>query len=582
MFLTLRNAQRQRPHRARRCACPATTPTWTASSTPSSSFGTLAAQRDARRRTTSFVLPGGRRGPHQPRRGSARPPSSVAVVGRRLRHRDPAAGGDGRSRPQRQRRLSPHELHRGLRGRRASAPSPRSPWTPARSRSPLSDGHPLPVQRPRLRELQLLREHATASWGPPPPRTATTGTSTASASPDGGRAYLGNNSLHWGVHPGAASADTTRLKQLDAIRTTNPVNLGWNGVTSELTFKHQVGLSTATTSAPCWLRRWTAASCRSSSRTPPGTAIGNWRKIYPYENLYDSQTVDNYTQLPVRPHRRREHRGRLLRSHRSQPPARPVLDLQSGVRLLAVWGIFFNATFDPNGIGHASDGPGLQGSRGPGTWVQTKFSLDRWRGRRIRFRFLITSHRDRGRRHHGAGAALEPHRSRRRLVHRRHPGENTLTSAATVTVDTADRTALPGCGRVCSSVTASLSARHRPREQPGQLDRLDASASSWTAAWTVSSSSASGRTATGTACWATPGTSAPQLDGRPDPLQAPDITTRYGVEVRCSSLPSCQGGTTTWSRSPARARGTPLRRSRKPSGSAARRRWRGRAPRWWT
>jgi hypothetical protein len=30
------------------------------------------------------------------------------------------------------------------------------------------------------------------------------------ASPDGGRAYLGNNSLHWGRHPGAASATPPR------------------------------------------------------------------------------------------------------------------------------------------------------------------------------------------------------------------------------------------------------------------------------------------------------------------------------------------------------------------------------------
>src|SRR4029079_1946995 len=62
------------------------------------------------------------------------------------------------------------------------------------------------------------------------------------ASPDGGRAYLGNNSLHWGVHPSTAGEDTTRLGQLDAIRITNTVNLGWNGVTSGLSFKHQVGL----------------------------------------------------------------------------------------------------------------------------------------------------------------------------------------------------------------------------------------------------------------------------------------------------------------------------------------------------
>ncbi|HEX5044302.1 MAG TPA: ATP-binding protein [Candidatus Polarisedimenticolaceae bacterium] len=52
--------------------------------------------------------------------------------------------------------------------------------------------------------------------------------------PDGGRAYLGDNSLHWGVHAGSAGMDTTRLRQLDAIRTTLPINLGWNAVRSEL------------------------------------------------------------------------------------------------------------------------------------------------------------------------------------------------------------------------------------------------------------------------------------------------------------------------------------------------------------
>jgi hypothetical protein len=60
-----------------------------------------------------------------------------------------------------------------------------------------------------------------------------------SGSPDGGRAYLGNNSLHWGVHDGPPSMDTTRLKQLDAVQTTAPFFPGWNGVTSELSFKHQ-------------------------------------------------------------------------------------------------------------------------------------------------------------------------------------------------------------------------------------------------------------------------------------------------------------------------------------------------------
>jgi hypothetical protein len=53
---------------------------------------------------------------------------------------------------------------------------------------------------------------------------------------------------------------------------------------------------------------------------------------------------------------------------------------------------------------------------------------------------------------------------------------NTLTSAATVSVDQADRSGLPTCGAVCGSLTASLTASP-PTVGPGEQVTLDASGS---------------------------------------------------------------------------------------------------------
>jgi hypothetical protein len=115
------------------------------------------------------------------------------------------------------------------------------------------------------------------------------------SSPDGGRAYLGNNSLHWGVHAGSAAMDTTRLRQLEAIRTTNPINLGWNGVSPELAFKQEVGLVDCSYFDCPVERTIDRGVVQVQVANSSGVGQGNWRTIYPYENLYDSQATDNYT-----------------------------------------------------------------------------------------------------------------------------------------------------------------------------------------------------------------------------------------------------------------------------------------------
>jgi hypothetical protein len=365
------------------------------------------------------------------------------------------------------------------------------------------------------------------------------------ASPDGGRAYLGNNSLHWGRHPGAANADTTSLKQLDAIRLNNTVNLGWNGVVSDLSFKHEVGLSDCDyVNCPDGFgvdRGIVQVQLANSA----GTAIGNWRKIEPYENLYDSQTVDNYTNCLFDP----TDDGNTEDDYfdPSDPNRRlgPSSTCNPEFVFTRHGAISFDAPFNVNSVGHASDGPGLQGVRGPGTWIQTKFSLDRYRGRRIRFRFVTTSIE--------VSDAITMEQALDWNPIEADDGwyiddiqiSNTLTSAATVTADTAANAGLPACPALaCTTVTASLTATPTSTGAPGQLTTLSSSGSSGACVngvlqyrfWTTDNNTTVGDA--GDVLLRT-------WTDNPTIADAPSNTTRYGVEVRCSALTTCQNSATT-------------------------------------
>jgi len=365
------------------------------------------------------------------------------------------------------------------------------------------------------------------------------------ASPDGGRAYLGNNSLHWGRHPGAASADTTSLKQLDAIRLNNTVNLGWNGVVSDLSFKHEVGLSDCDyVNCPNGFgvdRGVVQVQLANSS----GTGVGNWRKVEPYENLYDSQTIDNYSNCLFDP----TDDGNTEDDYfdPSDPNRRlgPSSTCNPEFVFTRHGAISFDAPFNVNSIGHASDGPGLQGVRGPGTWIQTKFSLDRYRGRRIRFRFVTTSIEVSDAITMQQALAWNPIEADDGWYIDDIQISNTLTSAATVTADTAANAGLPACPAIaCTSVTATLGATPTTTGAPGQLTTLDASGSSGACVngvlqyrfWTTDNNTTVGDA--GDVLLRT-------WTDNPTISDAPSNTTRYGVEVRCSALTSCQNSATT-------------------------------------
>jgi hypothetical protein len=274
-----------------------------------------------------------------------------------------------------------------------------------------------------------------------------------------------------------------------------------------------------------------------------GTAIGNWRKISPYENLYDSQVVDNYLECLFDPTDDGNTEDDYFDPTDPERRHGPSSTCNPEFVFSRVGAIFWSDAFDPADIHHASDGPGLQGSRGPGTWVESKFDLSRYRGRRLRIRFLATS----------IAVAQYAETVDAEDALSWNPIEaddgwyiddvqvtNTLTSAATVRVDTADRSGLPGCPAACSSLSASLAADPNPTNMPGEPVVLDASAS---AADTCPGGPLlyrfwHDRDGDG-ALTEGPDRLLRSWTDNPILLDTPHYTRAYAVEVRCSSQVSC-------------------------------------------
>ncbi|MDB4324707.1 thrombospondin type 3 repeat-containing protein [bacterium] len=100
--------------------------------------------------------------------------------------------------------------------------------------------------------------------------------------------------------------------------------------------------------------------------------------------------------------------------------------------------------FDPNVIGEASDGPGLEGSVGPGTWVEPRVDLARFRGQSLQIRFLATGVK--------MGSTVLWDQIGGGSYGPRDDGwflddvtvTRTLTEAATLLVDSSDNSGLPG------------------------------------------------------------------------------------------------------------------------------------------
>lgn len=358
---------------------------------------------------------------------------------------------------------------------------------------------------------------------------------------DGGRAYSGSNSLYMGIFGFAPDEHTTPMAVLEAMRLEDPINLGILGEPPQFSFKHQVDL-------------WNYRSGPGRFGTGTGRAVvhlqladenddpvGDWIKLQPYVNVYDIQGTDYFSQCTFDP----IDDGNTEDDFFDPTDPGRRLGPSSTCYPEFCWS-YQGETFSPfqeDNLGRASDGPGLSGSLGLGTWVEPKFNLERFRGRRVRLRFLNTDIKVGSYETWQQVYLINP-----------SPGDdgwwiddvlvtNTLTEPATMGSDDKDNTLLPGCGAICNEVTATV-AIDPPGglPAPGQVVELSALASVADRCldgilqyrfWIDGDDDGAGG-----------GAQDRLLRGwtdNPALIDAPQSTTRFVADVRCSSDTSCLG-----------------------------------------
>jgi len=388
--------------------------------------------------------------------------------------------------------------------------------------------------------------------------------------PDGGRAYLGSASVHYGRHAGGAEGDTYTLGQLDAVRTKVNVNLAPRicqndpaankracnssadcavvgggpcaSAAPRLTFKHQISLlDDRGTNTPVGQA---ADRAVLQARITAGVL---WQKLHPYENVYDAQGSDFFHNCTFDP----TDDGNTEDDY--YDPTDPGRRLGPSSTCFPEFVFAYlgdtDGPYRPSEIGRASDGPGLRGSLGIGTWVESKIDLARYRGRSIQLRFLVTT------------IKVSDIQTPWQLfmwnptpyddgwyVDDVRVTETLGSSVATTSSDTKDNAALPGCpADPCSSIVPALSVVPASGAAPGHAIELSASGSTADRCMNGTllyqffvDADGSGTFDPGEPVLRDYGTASGFRD-------APVATTRYGVSVRCSSGGSgnCGGATAT-------------------------------------
>jgi hypothetical protein len=175
-----------------------------------------------------------------------------------------------------------------------------------------------------------------------------------------------------------------------------------------------------------------------------GAPIGPWIKVEPYWNPYDQQNSPDIFQCGFDPIDDGSTEDDFF------DPTDPARTL--GPSSLCYPEFVYvrhgesSSPFAPANMGRA-DGPGLAGMWGLGTWIETKFDLERFRGRSVRVRFIATTLE---------GNAVPQGENWEDIFHiNPDPGEDgwwiddvevsgTLTMPAVVTVDVQDNSGLSG------------------------------------------------------------------------------------------------------------------------------------------
>jgi hypothetical protein len=271
--------------------------------------------------------------------------------------------------------------------------------------------------------------------------------------------------------------------------------------------------------------------------------VGSWIKLEPYTNVYDKQAADNFTNCTFDPVDDGNNEEDFF------DPADPFRRLGPSSTCFPTFtfvyqGDTFNA-FNEAAIGFASDGPGLPGSLGVGTWIESKFALEQFKARRIRLRFLETAIKLGNTSHWEQAFVFNP-----------DPGDDgwwvddvtvtgALSAPVALSVDGVTAPGLPACGVPCNTITPDLAADPTGSlPAPGQVVELTAAASMADRClngtlqyqfWIDGNGDNAGGNAADTLVrgWT----------DNADLIEAPAVPTTYVVDVRCSSATTCVSST---------------------------------------
>jgi hypothetical protein len=350
------------------------------------------------------------------------------------------------------------------------------------------------------------------------------------------RAFEGVQSLHFGAHPNASSAlrDTYHFKQLDGIETTNAVNLPLPSASPQLSFMQQVS----------FIDNRNITNITLGETLDRGVvevnAGGNWIKIYPLVNVYDEQGTDDFTNCTFDPTDDGNNEDSYFfpsdPNRRLGPSSTCFPEFSFGFQGATDWRVGFNST----SLGRA-EGPALQGAINVGTWVQPIYDLTPFAGRQIKLRFLASTAED------GEIQTWDDAFHADNVlgddgwyVDNIHI-DTALSAPVTLTTDGNSNTGLNTCV-ACTNITAAVTATPSSLSGPGQIVTLDASTSTMDACPSGIAQYQFWIDTNNDSVIGNPGdTLLRDYSDNAEFVDAPAVTTKYGVAVRCSSQPHCDG-----------------------------------------
>jgi hypothetical protein len=367
-----------------------------------------------------------------------------------------------------------------------------------------------------------------------------------------GKSFSGTGSLQFGIQGTTLSADssgnplshdTTPFAELEAVKMQTPICLSAT-TNSELAFKMQVSMvdyrSVGAPVGESAERAIVQLQLAEGAQAPASSdiGIGNWLKLEPFQNGYDQQGTDNYTNClfdPVDDGNTEDtfcdtlHDPDCIGDDEEDPFRRIGPSSTCFPEFSWTWVGDTFSPFSKNNVGNGDPGSGLPGAHGPGTWVETKFNLQEYRGRRLRLRFLET-----GLNNGNSSTTYEG-----TFQHNPDPGDDgwwiddvsvthTLQSCAVIEVDEKDNSGLDPCGDTCTTpeVVVTFDPSANP-PAPGQAVEIDASGSF------------ADRCLDGVLQFRFTDAGGTLRDWTDNPsiVVSPEVTSSYAVAVRCSADP---------------------------------------------